>query len=267
MADPSMGWKVSQNSFGNSSYATDVLLTAVSDVFAALPVLAPSASTDQLATFNSSLSSFNEDKTMNAFNATALSAALEDLFFTAGDLSSVLDERIAVIEALFNFSAAPPVISTTTIEDERELNRVTLNQYINSLALYYDYLFVSTQTFATEEDIEDQSNILNEQFGVVVLNNTFTNVLGEKFEVLDTSTFSILQNARDVAHDYLNSLDADSKKIISIIIPRDSLLPLTFSYYSDLDNLETLYSLNNINNAGNISGQFKVLTDVDADNN
>lgn len=265
--EANQGWKVSQNSFNNTTYATDILLTAVSDIFAQLPVIATSSTTDQLAAFNNSLLSFNENKTQNAFDVTDLSAALEDLFDKAGDLSSVLDERISVMETLFNFTAAPPVISTTTIEDERELNRVTLNQYINSLALYYDYLFVSTQTFATEDDIENQSNILNEQFSVVVLNNTFTNVLGEKFEVLDTTTFSILQNARDSAHDYLNSLDADSKKIVNITVARGSLLPFTFSYYNDLDNLETLYSLNNVNNAANISGQFKVLTDVNADNN
>ncbi len=267
MSDISQGWTVSQNSFNNADYAIDTLLGAVSDIFSQLPLQAPSATADQLATFNNSLLSFNQNKSENAFDALALADALDDLFDKAGDLSSVLDERIAVMQTLFDFNAATPIISTTTIEDERELNRVTLNQYINSLALYYDYLFVSTQVFDTEQDIEAQSNVINTQFSVVVLNNTFTNVLGEKFEILNTSTFSILQNARDSAHNYLNSLEADSKKIVTIVVPRNSLLPFTFLYYSDLDNLETLFDLNNLTNAANITGNFKVITDVDSDFN
>lgn len=261
-------WKVSTNNFNNLSYATDTLLPAVNNTFSALPGNAPSGTATQKSEFEKSLQSFNDNAVVNSLDSSLLSTSLQDLFDKAGNLSSDLDERIAVIQSIFNFNSADPITdSKTTIEDEREKNRKTINQYINSSALYYDYIFTVSKIFDTEDQIEEKSQQLTNQFGVVILNNLFINTQGEKFEILSTDTISVIEDARTQTHNYLNSQDVDNKRIFDLNISRTSLLPFTFRYYGNLDLLETLYDLNNINNAGNISGNFKLISDENTDTN
>ena len=85
--------------------------------------------------------------------------------------------------------------------------------------------------------------------------------MGNSFPILNDDTLATLEDLRFNAHQSLNAQLSTARKIVDIYVKNDSLLPLTFAYYGDLDLYDDLYKLNDLNSAANIVGDFKVLTD------
>ena len=167
------------------------------------------------------------------------------------------------MSSFFQFSAAPPVNQITIPTEQREQNRLIANQMMNAMALGYYYLFMANTAFETEDDIDDQQTIINDQFSFLVTNNGYVDLLGNSSQILNTDTINIIESLRFNAHQSLTSQVSASRKVVDIIIKNNSLLPLTFAYYGDLDSYDTIYDLNNLSSAANLVGDFKVLTNED----
>lgn len=251
-------WGATATFQGNIEFSADLIFGLV-DLFENAGNLV----TDDVTAFSNYITSLTtlED---NAFsyptNATGYSTNVQDLFNFAGQLSTTDSGALTIFQSFFGYVSAPSFESITVGTDEREKNRLITTQLINAQSLVYYYLFVSTTEFLTEIEIEDQHEILNNQFINVILNNTFTDLLGNSFPVLSNATLSLLETLRFNAHQSLNRQLTTARRIVDINVKSDSLLSLVFNYYGDLTLYDTIFDLNNLTNAANLSGDFKVLT-------
>lgn len=250
-------WKFSSGFLNNFNQSKD-LLSGLLDNFENIPNLLSSLG-ESYFDFVKSTTDFSTNINKNVFDATALSTGVNDLFDKAGALSTDPEQQYIISQTFFSFVGADPITQTTVGLEERELNRVIFQQYINAQALLYAYGFTTQTTFATEADIKQRGDELNDQFAVIVLNNIYTDISGTKTKLLDADTASQLEDVRSEAHAYLRDQDATTQTIVEVFIPRNSLLPLTYQYYGSLDLQETLYDLNNLNSPTNIKGEFKII--------
>jgi hypothetical protein len=179
----------------------------------------------------------------------------------AGQLATTNEDRLIIFQSFFGYVSAPPFNSLTVGTDERKKNQLITTQLINAQSLVYYYQTVSITSFETEEDIEFQHKLMNQQFINIVLNNVFTDILGNSFPVLSDETLALLESLRFNAHQSLNRQTTTARKIIEIEVKSDSLLPLVYNYYDNLDFYDTIYFLNDLTSAANISGSLKVLSD------
>ena len=215
-----------------------------------------------LTTFNNTLQNYIINIPPNTLNADNLTTSLEQLFTDYGDISTTVTIQSALMELFFRFNTTSNLPQTTTISEAIEKNRQLMNQYINIVALIFDYIFVTQTDFLTSDDIQTKSNILTNQFVYIIENNTYTDIVGNRFSLLSNNTLTQLSELRFNAHAYLDSQTANDRKIIDIIAQNDSLLSLTYSYYENLDDYETLVSLNNLGFVNNLNGEFKIISDA-----
>ena len=208
-----------------------------------------------------SLNELNDHTYSYPTNADAFSSNVQELFNLGGQLTSNNLDRLSIFSYFFNYESAPSFESTTVGTDERKQNQLILNQLINAQSLVYYYQTVSITSFETEEDIEAQHKLMNEQFINIILNNIYTDVLGNSFELLSNDTLSLLETLRFNAHQSLNLQLTSARRIVDINIKSDSLLPLVYNYYGDLEFYDAIYFLNDLTSAANLSGDFKVLSD------
>lgn len=216
------------------------------------------------SSYITSLESLNDNAYRYPTEANAYSNNVQDLFNFAGQLSTDNTGALIIFNSFFGYESALPFESITLGTDEREKNRLITTQLVNAQSLVYYYLTVANTQFETEEEIEVQHKLLNQQFINVILNNLFTDLLGNTSPVLSDDTLRLLETLRFNAHESLNRQLTTARRIVDITVKNDSLLSLVFNYYGDIDFYDTIFNLNNLTDATNLSGQLKVLTDEDS---
>jgi len=258
-------WGTTFGYLNNFNYSKDLLQNLI-NTFDNIPSQLSSVGSGYFD-FAKSVTDFNININSSVGDSSLLTNLTNTLFDSAGNLSDETTDQYTVASAFFNYNAGDQIDVTTSGLDERELNRRILLQYINSQALIYAYTFTTQQTFSTNEEVKARSDALNDQFATIILNNNYTDISGRSQNLLSDETVSELETLRSEAHGYLRDQDTSSQNIITVNIPRNSLIPLTYAYYGDLDLKDTLYNLNNLKSAINISGDFKIIeSDSDGDN-
>lgn len=251
-------WGATATFQGNIEFSADLIFGLV-DLFENAGNLV----TNDVSAFSNYITSLTKLQD-NAFSypteATAYSENVQDLFNFAGQLSTTDSGALTILQSFFGYVSSPSFESLTLGTDEREKNRLITTQLINAQSLVYYYLFVSTTEFTTEGDIEAQHDIINNQFITVILNNNFTDILGNSFPVLSNDTLALLETLRFNAHQSLNRQLTTARRIVDINVKSDSLLSLVFNYYGDVDLYDTIFNLNDLTSAANLSGELKVLT-------
>lgn len=64
---------------------------------------------------------------------------------------------------------------------------------------------------------------------------------------------------RDQVSAYLEAQLTNAKRIETIRVSRNSLLPLVYQYYGSLDLYDTISELNKVGNPSDITGNIKIL--------
>jgi len=218
---------------------------------------------DGLTTFNNTLAQYNTDIPINVLNAESLTNDTDQVFLDYGDISTTLTTQSQLMELFFAYTTPTNLPQTTTISESVERNRQLFNQYINLQALIFDYIFITQIEFETTDDIQIKSDILTQQFAFIIENNIYFDILGNRFDLLSNNTLSQLETIRFNAHTYLDQQTTTARKVIDITVQNASVLPLTYQYYGDLDNFETLITLNDLGFLDNLDGNFKVVSDAD----
>jgi len=251
-------WGATASFQGNIEYSANLIFGLVN-----LFENAGNLITDDVTAYSSyirSLNELNENAYSYPTDAEGYSLNVQDLFNFAGQLATTNDDRLVIFKSFFGYESAISFDSITVGTDEREKNRLITTQLINAQSLVYYYYSVAITSFDSEEEIEAQHKLLNEQFINVVINNIFTDILGNSSPVLSDETLSLLEILRFNAHQSLNRQLTTARRIIDINVKNDSLLPLVFNYYDNLDFYDTIFFLNDLTSAANIVGDLKVLS-------
>ena len=156
-------------------------------------------------------------------------------------------------------SAELPIPPTITL-NQTKLNRATLDQHINVIALSFGYLQTTLVSFENEDDIIVRSDELNDQFKYILNNNTFINILNVKFKVVNSETTNILEAMRIDSHQYLNDLVNNAKRVDIVHVNNSCLLSLVYTYYGDLKLKDTINDLNDFGDPSLLSGKVRMLT-------
>ena len=218
--------------------------------------------TDGIKTFNNSLDTYQKAAPQNAIDGTALSSQTSTLFEQYGDITTEITEQSSLMELFFQYTTSSNVVPTTIPTQDTDRNLRLFDQYVNAISLIYDYIFSTQIIFETADDIQTKNNILDQQFSYIVTNNTYTDLVGTNSPLLDPTTLSQLEDLRVNAHDYLNAQPANDRRVITILVNNASILPLTYQYYGDIDNLDTLVTLNDLGLSDNLSNEFEIISDA-----
>ncbi len=187
----------------------------------------------------------------------SITAQFDHLFNATQPLFS--DASLSM-QSFYKFNSGESLPVTTVARNLAMQNRAVLNQSVNAVALSYDFLATTQTVFADEESITAQSEILNEQFNYIMNNNVYTNILNNKVRLLSKNTIDVLEILRTQTHQYLRDQTNSAKKVDTVNIKNDSLIPLTYRYYGNLEMKETLANLNKTGDPALIKGDFKILT-------
>lgn len=251
-------WSVISYYEGNIIYSAN-LIQGMVQVF----TNAGSIASNQIDSFNNYIKNLNlleENKYKYTSDSTSLTNNVQTLFSNAGQLGNTNFDTLDIFQSFFNYNPFSSVPQTTVPNEQREQNRIISNQLINAMGWAYYALFAANTSFETEEDIQTQQQILNNQFIYIVNNNTYIDINNISSIILDGNTLSILETIRYNVHQSLRNQIANSRKVIEINIKSESLLPLVYQYYNDLSLYDTIYDLNNLKDATNLSGNLKILS-------
>ncbi len=254
-------WSVRSGFLNNFQFSLN-LLNDVGSEFSDFPSLVNALNSEGYGLFTEALGDFNNNVSNFVVNSSDLTNSITNLFDTGGNITTDSSERSTLMETFFNYSSSDPIVQTTVGLAQRELNRVSLNQLINSHALAFDYVFTTQTQFTTQETIQAQSDLLNDQFTRIIENNIYQDILGNTIQILSNETISQLSDMRAQTHEYLRDQDATTQSILDVHVPRNSLLSLTYGYYGNVDLKQALYDLNRLGSPINISGNFKIISDV-----
>ncbi len=262
--DISSLWSTGFGLLNNFNFSKD-LLENLLDTFENIPNQLSSL-TDSYFDFAKSLTDFATNINTSTTEASSLTATTNSLFDTAGALSDDVLEQYVISQTFFAYDKGAVSIQTTVGLAERELNRRILNQYLNSQALIFAYTFTTRTTFETQDDVQTRSDELNAQFEFIILNNIYTDIEGVKSNLLSDDSLSLLEDLRSEAHSYLRAQTTTTQNIVDIKLIRNSLIPLTYLYYGDLDLKDAIYDLNKLRKGTNLTGDFKIIQQSDTNN-
>lgn len=251
-------WAVTYGYLNNFEYSKN-LLENLANNFANLPSQVSNLS-NAYVNFAESLADFNTNINTNTTNASNLSTSINSLFDTAGAMPEQVSDRYSIMTNFFSYSPDDPITQTTLGLQEREKNRLMLSQLINAQALCYAYVFTTQLTFSNQDDIESQSSVLDTQFKSIISQNIYQDIQGNFSEAISFETLSTLESMRYQTHDYLRSQSAAQNNVVTINVPRNSLLSLVYQYYGNIDLKNTIFNLNDLGSPIDIKGTFDILT-------
>lgn len=199
--------------------------------------------------FNDSLNIFTTNINKNAFNATGLAADFTGVFKSFELLGNTANNQFDILRGLFGFGSDQEEIPQTTLQRiERKKNRDILNSAMRTNSLAQAYNVVTSATFATESDIKETQDLLDDQFEFVLNDNS-----------LSTDTINDLKNLRVEVRKFLEEESVNAFKISEVQTKEISATVFTYQYYGSVDNTQAIIDLNNSKDPTFLEGAVDVL--------
>jgi prophage DNA circulation protein len=154
-----------------------------------------------------------------------------------------------VTKNLTPFSAASeisPFGNSNTSVDIRA-NQALLNNYVSANALAISYEQASLIEYT---DLDQLYSIKQ------TLEDAFNNLSND----LDREIYNSILDIRTATSNYLDSLLLSLPRIIEFNTQPNNLISIVYSFYGNLDNLETIRRLNKIKDTSRVSGTIKILS-------
>jgi len=234
-----------------------VVLTSVTDKFETARDTVV-AVREKISSFDDSIISFRNDLNGLIFNPLDLAPRITGLFNDFASLSDVPRNQFDILQKLFDFGDDDePIIRSTLQRIERDNNRNLINNVIKVNALADAFNVVPSLTFNTEDDIKEIQQILDDQFESVVDNNK---LLSEDVVQLSGDTIQQIKELRVEVQKFLENEAVNVFKIAEIQTKEISTTILTYQYYGNLDNNQTIIDLNKFKNPTFVSGTVNILT-------
>lgn len=205
----------------------------------------------QINAFNQELNEFSNNINSLVKNPSELATSITNLYNTVDSLYASVESTAAVLAGFFDFGDDDtPITPTTAGLVERKTNNNVLNSAMQSLALSYAYFNTAQVTFETVEQIDEAASELEKQYRKVI-----------KAEGLSDATKDELTNLRTELQSFFNSQRTIARQIIEVDTNKTSARLLSYQYYGDSSEGETILELNNVKQDVNfIEGTVKILT-------
>lgn len=163
--------------------------------------------------------------------------------------SSDFLNAIRIFQTFYDFDSDRIVLDVDTPElVQRERNLNLFDEYVRTLALLANYRNVTQVDFLTENEIEDQSEALDEQF-ISVTQNTVLND-NDQFEINDV---------RNQVNQFLTEQSKAAFKIGTATFKRKPATLIAFDLYGSTENTMAIIDLNNLKDVSFVDGELKIL--------
>ncbi|WP_018300107.1 DNA circularization N-terminal domain-containing protein [Fangia hongkongensis] len=218
-----------------------------------------SVTASALAPFFNALENLENEIVENILNPSKLANSILSNYSNVLNLSAVTVGKSTLNKNFFNYSTSGETAVNTPSRVAAESNRKSIDTYINSLSLVNEFLNTTNTNYTNEDDIRKQSDSLNEQYNNLVINNFSLDQSGNRNQLFDQDTVDSITFMRDQVSAYLEAQLTNAKRIETIRVSRNSLLPLVYQYYGSLDLYDTISELNKVGNPSDITGNIKIL--------
>jgi len=169
--------------------------------------------------------------------------AIDDLYTNSADTFSSLSR-------LFDFGDDDTVITQNTAgQIERVLNRNVMNSAVQSSSLSQAYLAAAKLTFVTTNDIDDASEILENQWLKLLSAGIMGENVEESIAMLRVSAKSFFEQERDLR-----------PRVVTVRTNLTSTNLLAYRYYGESTQGNTIAELNGFQDGAGIEGDVKVLS-------
>lgn len=183
-------------------------------------------------------------------NGETLAQALRDFFDEMPLLNDDARQRVDMYETFFTFGDNfVPFNITTAGREERKKNRdvILLNMQASSLAqAYNDVVLIE---FDTVDDLDEVSSSLDSQYEKVI-----------ELPETNDEVRQLLADLKAKARIVLDEQRITAPRIASVDVYNSPLTILTYQYYADLDNYDSLLRLNGPLDTSMIEGENQILT-------
>lgn len=227
-------------------------LTTLSTITGAFSVNSDTVTlvTSEINSFNSALSTFQDNQYANIFNSTQLASNLNDVFNSYGQIGNTPENQLKLTQRLFDFGAdRAPVMPTTVERIARIENRDIINSVMRANALVQAYNTVTSLSLGNTEEIDTLSKTLEAQFEYVLNENT-----------LEGDTVANIKNMRVQVREYLDQQRATAPRIATITTKEIPMTILAYQYYGSTDNTQELIDLNSELDPTFVEGSVRILT-------
>lgn len=207
--------------------------------------------------FLKTLDDFGDNIFNNIKAPKLLGTALIGLFNESDELGSTPSDKLKIANGFFNFdSGKDEFISKTTQSIEREKNRKCLNSAVNYSALVNAYKNAVDIDYQSIEELDQYISLLEDQYLYVIQNSG-----------LDVDSINELTSLRNEMRKFFDRLSLNIYSITTINTQPCNLISVIYSYYGDLANKEKIVKINGIANSAIVSGDLKIFSGNENDNN
>lgn len=209
---------------------------------------------DELDAWSNQLAEFTANITSLVATPVDFADSVINLF---GTMNGLYAGTVATIQAtfdantrLFGFGQTDvPFNLNTAGRIEKQRNRTAVNNAMKVLALGYAYENAAQFDFATADEVDAVSTVLEDQFQVLVDSGDLSAEVEEE-----------LTKLRIAVADFFITEKLQKPQIVLVETPFTSARLLAYQYYGSSDLGETIADLNELRSLNAIQGQIRILT-------
>lgn len=207
--------------------------------------------TAKLQGYQQAVSQFSADVVSVVQDGIAFGDSVRSLYNSVRGLAPSILGSFETLKNMFDFGDGDtPSAITTAGRAERELNRTTLNNYVQATALAEAMEAAAQIDFGTVEEIDEQAAILDDVY------TKFANREG-----FDRDTLAALSTLRVELSTLFAEKKLTAQRVIDVDVERGTPAQLSYRYYGDLENIELIMELNGLRNGDPIEGVIRMLTE------
>lgn len=241
----------SDRKYPNNTVSASEHLDKITDTFNSA-INSHSTDIEKKNKFISSINSFDSNKFILIQDPESLGNELVDLYDDLNNLGLSDDDILSVNRLFFDFDFDELHEEPLTVQRvERAKNSLILKSVINSLSLIYSYRVAADKEYKTEEEIDDVFNSLEDQYKYLISDSNISN-----------DTFTLIEELRNNVRKVFDKERISAYKITEIETKDIPLSVLTYSYYGNTDNAESLMYLNKILTPAVVSGNIKIFSET-----
>lgn len=209
------------------------------------------STTSKLQGYQQEVSQFSADVVSIVQDGIAFADSVRSLYNAVRGLAPTFEGSYQTLKNMTDFGDGDtPSGITTSGRAERELNRTTLNNYVQATALAEAMEAASKIDFQTVEEIDEVAGFLGDVYTKLSNRDGF-----------DRDTLAALSALRVEVSRLFAEKKLTAKRIITVDVDRGTPAQISYRYYGNLDNVDLILELNGLRNGDPIEGEIRMLTE------
>jgi prophage DNA circulation protein len=208
-------------------------------------------SLENLNEFSDFLRVFEQNTFKNVFSGEGISDDLFNIFDEYRVLADQPSDQYLLSTRLFEFGELEtPIEANTLARQQRENNRIAMNQIMQLTALTQAYGTIPSLSFKTDVDLEETQ---------VQLDKQYIKLAGED-SLVDSETLEGIKNLRTEVRKFFDNETNNVYRITEIETNPTPMTILAFDYYGNTDEVQNLVDLNKTLDVSRVKNKIKVFT-------